>query len=68
MGQVAALVEDDPLDPLTGDPKALLLDSPRLFVRNLAFHITEPDLRELFSPFGDLESVRSFHPLPLPPS
>ncbi|KAL8276281.1 hypothetical protein RQP46_011309 [Phenoliferia psychrophenolica] len=55
--KAAAPVEDDPLDPLTGDPKALLLDSPRLFVRNLAFHITEPDLRELFSSFGDIESI-----------
>lgn len=33
------------------------MDSPRLFVRNLAFHITEPDLRELFSTYGEIESV-----------
>ncbi|KAK4691049.1 multiple RNA-binding domain-containing protein 1, partial [Phenoliferia sp. Uapishka_3] len=53
----AAPIEDDPLDPLTGDPRALLLDSPRLFVRNLGFSITEPELRSLFTPFGEIDSI-----------
>lgn len=35
----------------------LLLDSARLFIRNLAFSITEVDLRALLEPFGELLQV-----------
>ncbi|KAG6844322.1 hypothetical protein H0H87_007806 [Tephrocybe sp. NHM501043] len=34
-----------------------ILQTARLFVRNLAFSCTEADLRELFSPFGEVSQV-----------
>ncbi|KAG5340712.1 hypothetical protein C0989_000592 [Termitomyces sp. Mn162] len=34
-----------------------ILETSRLFVRNLAFSCTDADLAELFSPFGDLTQV-----------
>lgn len=37
----------------------LLLDSARLFLRNLAFSITEGDLRALLEPFGEIQQVRT---------
>lgn len=39
---------------------ALITDSSRLFIRNLAFTISEEDLRELLEPFGELEQVNQF--------
>lgn len=50
------------------DPtKETILQTARLFVRNLAFACTEDELRELFQPFGEISQVRcrylfSFHP------
>ena len=39
------------------DPKELISDSGRLFVRNLAYTCTENDLKELFSQYGQLSEV-----------
>lgn len=38
----------------------LIRTSARLFVRNLAYDLTETDLRPLFAPFGKLEEVSFF--------
>nr|CRX79187.1 hypothetical protein ls5931a1_00023 [Leucosporidium scottii] len=35
----------------------LLLDSARLFLRNLAFSITEVDLRTLLEPYGEIQQI-----------
>ncbi|KAM0754854.1 RNA-binding domain-containing protein [Meredithblackwellia eburnea MCA 4105] len=43
--------------PRLDDPAVLLEESPRLFVRNLAFATNEQDLRELFAPFGELDNI-----------
>ncbi|THU85017.1 RNA-binding domain-containing protein [Dendrothele bispora CBS 962.96] len=45
--------EEEPKDPT----KETILQTARLFVRNLAFSCTETDLSELFSPFGTLSQV-----------
>ncbi|KAK7030632.1 multiple RNA-binding domain-containing protein 1 [Favolaschia claudopus] len=42
-----------PKDPT----KETILQTSRLFVRNLAFSCTESDLQELFSPFGQISQV-----------
>ncbi|KAE9975580.1 hypothetical protein BLS_002530 [Venturia inaequalis] len=42
--------------PVNADEEAIRL-SRRLFLRNLAYSITEDDLRAGFAPFGDLEEV-----------
>ncbi|XP_058197334.1 multiple RNA-binding domain-containing protein 1 isoform X2 [Rhododendron vialii] len=34
------------------------LSSTKLFVRNVAFEATEKDLRQLFSPFGEIKRIR----------
>ncbi|GAA5809532.1 hypothetical protein MFLAVUS_002942 [Mucor flavus] len=39
------------------NPKELIEDTGRLFVRNLSYACTEQDLRELFEPFGTLSEV-----------
>ncbi|RPD76903.1 RNA-binding domain-containing protein [Lentinus tigrinus ALCF2SS1-7] len=43
----------EPPDPT----KATILQTARLFVRNLAFSCTEDELRELFQPHGDISQV-----------
>lgn len=47
--------------PMNADEEAIRL-SRRLFLRNLAYSITEDDLRAGFAHFGDLEEV-SMHPI-----
>lgn len=37
--------------------KDTILQTSRLFVRNLTFSCTEEDLTELFKPFGDISQV-----------
>ncbi|KAJ6615636.1 hypothetical protein B0H10DRAFT_2164825 [Mycena sp. CBHHK59/15] len=44
-----------PQDPT----KETILQTSRLFVRNLAFSCTDADLLELFSPFGDVSQVHT---------
>lgn len=44
-----------PKDPT----KETILQTARLFVRNLAFSCTDADLLELFSPFGEISQVSS---------
>lgn len=46
--------EEEPSDPT----KETILQTARLFVRNLAFACTEDELRELFQPFGEISQVR----------
>lgn len=48
----------------------LIRASARLFLRNLAYDLTEADLQPLFAPFGKLEEVSfdSSHPLPTLPT
>jgi multiple RNA-binding domain-containing protein 1 len=36
-----------------------ILKTGRLFIRNLVYGVTEDDLREVFSPFGQIEEVSS---------
>ncbi|KAK8618630.1 hypothetical protein V6N13_132616 [Hibiscus sabdariffa] len=49
----------DPGNPSSGekDDRDLVLESGRLFVRNLPYTATEDELTELFSKFGDLSQV-----------
>lgn len=43
---------------LPKDPtKETILQTSRLFVRNLAFSCTDADLVEFFSPFGEISQV-----------
>ncbi|ORY86005.1 hypothetical protein BCR35DRAFT_302638 [Leucosporidium creatinivorum] len=48
--------EPEPVDELNSTHR-LLLDTARLFLRNLAFTITEADLRALLEPFGELHQI-----------
>ncbi|KAJ7065748.1 hypothetical protein C8F01DRAFT_1351795, partial [Mycena amicta] len=52
--------EEPPLD----STKATILQTARLFVRNLAFSCSEQDLQDFFSPFGDISQVH----IPLDPT
>jgi len=45
-------------------PKDLILETGRLFLRNLAFSCSDTDLTTLMAPFGPVSSVS----YPLPPS
>jgi RNA recognition motif-containing protein len=48
------------------DPAAAtILQTSRLFLRNLTFTCTEDDLMELFKPFGEVSQVRCVPSLPL---
>ncbi|KAF8624322.1 hypothetical protein AX15_005951 [Amanita polypyramis BW_CC] len=44
-------------EPSRDPTKETILQTSRLFLRNLAFACTEPDLLDLFQPFGDLSQV-----------
>ncbi|KAF7302233.1 hypothetical protein MIND_00790300 [Mycena indigotica] len=55
--------EPEPEKAPVDSVKETILQTSRLFVRNLAFSCTEQDLRELFSPFGDISQVH----IPLDP-
>lgn len=48
--------EEERSDPT----KETILQTARLFVRNLAFACTEDELRELFRPFGEISQVRHY--------
>lgn len=48
-------VVSQPKDPV----RETILQTARLFARNLAYSCTEDELRELFEPFGKLEQVRN---------
>ncbi|KAJ7068837.1 hypothetical protein C8F01DRAFT_1119476 [Mycena amicta] len=52
--------EEPPLD----STKATILQTARLFVRNLAFSCSEQDLQDFFGPFGDISQVH----IPLDPT
>ena len=45
---------EQPQDPT----KETILQTSRLFVRNLAFSCTDDELRDLFLPFGEINQVR----------
>jgi len=51
--------DDEEIDPqVSKDPIAeIILQTARLFVRNLTFSCTESDLLELFKPFGEISQV-----------
>ncbi|KAF9006970.1 hypothetical protein BDQ17DRAFT_1351180 [Cyathus striatus] len=53
--------EDKPLDIVQPEPQdptmQTILQTSRLFLRNLAFSCTKDDLRELLSPFGDISQI-----------
>ncbi|KAJ7771000.1 hypothetical protein DFH07DRAFT_804474 [Mycena maculata] len=51
---------ESPKDPT----KEIILQTSRLFVRNLAFSCTDADLHEFFSPFGEISQVH----IPLDPA
>lgn len=53
--------QDDQLDDAEkpAEVDATILQTGRLFVRNLAFSCTEHELTELFSPYGELSQVRT---------
>lgn len=51
-------------EPVNANEEAIRL-SKRLFLRNLAYSITEDDLRAGFAQFGDLEEVSMYHNLSL---
>ena len=45
-------------EPTTKDAtREIILQTSRLFVRNLAFSCTDSDLLELFEPFGEISQV-----------
>ncbi|KAF3394389.1 Multiple RNA-binding domain-containing protein 1 [Penicillium rolfsii] len=55
VGEDEDAVETTPERP---DPNVdLIRDSARLFVRNLAYDITDTDLQPLFAPFGKLDEI-----------
>jgi RNA recognition motif-containing protein len=41
--------------------EATILETSRLFVRNLTFSCTEQELQELFSKYGHVSQVRTLH-------
>jgi multiple RNA-binding domain-containing protein 1 len=43
--------------------KSTILQTSRLFVRNLAFSCTDEELAELFKPFGEISQVSTAFPL-----
>ncbi|KAI9486704.1 MAG: hypothetical protein EXX96DRAFT_516924 [Benjaminiella poitrasii] len=49
--------EEQPPTEKSKDPKDLIADTGRLFVRNLSYSCTEQDLRELFEKYGTLSEV-----------
>jgi len=49
--------QPDPSNQSTADSK--ILKTGRLFVRNLVYGVTEDDLRNIFSPYGEIEEVSS---------
>ncbi|KAF7294210.1 hypothetical protein HMN09_01149400 [Mycena chlorophos] len=55
--------EPEPEQPPADNTKETILQTSRLFVRNLAFSCTEQDIQEFFGPFGDITQVH----IPLDP-
>ncbi|GAN09778.1 RNA-binding domain-containing protein [Mucor ambiguus] len=53
----ATEVEDAPAHTKSDNPKELIEDTGRLFVRNLSYACTEQDLRDLFEQYGTLSEV-----------
>jgi multiple RNA-binding domain-containing protein 1 len=53
--EVAATTEPDA--PTVSAAEAKIIKTGRLFVRNLVYGITEEDLRNVFSPHGQIEEV-----------
>ena len=49
--------ESDADPPSQDDEESDVEDSGRLFVRNLSYTVTEEDLNELFSAFGELAEI-----------
>jgi multiple RNA-binding domain-containing protein 1 len=49
--------EEAPTHTKSDNPKELIEDTGRLFVRNLSYACTEQDLRELFEKYGTLSEV-----------
>ncbi|OSD03770.1 hypothetical protein PYCCODRAFT_1434157 [Trametes coccinea BRFM310] len=49
--------EEDGSEPLPDPTKATILQTSRLFIRNLTFTCTEDELRELFQRHGDISQV-----------
>ncbi|KAF8153779.1 RNA-binding domain-containing protein [Crassisporium funariophilum] len=47
-----------PLDPID-ETKQTILQTSRLFVRNLAFSCTDEELRDLFQPFGEISQIHT---------
>ncbi|KAF1803769.1 hypothetical protein FB192DRAFT_1369663 [Mucor lusitanicus] len=53
----AAEAEEAPVHTKSDNPKELIEDTGRLFVRNLSYACTEQDLRDLFEKYGTLSEV-----------
>lgn len=63
---IAASDQIESTAPLPGESiEDLLAESPRLYLRNLAYSCTTADLEEAFGKFGHVEQVRSLPPLSL---
>lgn len=54
---VATEAEKAPVHTKSDNPKELIEDTGRLFVRNLSYACTEQDLRDLFEKYGSLSEV-----------
>ncbi|KAA1123576.1 Multiple RNA-binding domain-containing protein 1 [Puccinia graminis f. sp. tritici] len=46
-----------PPEPVVPSDEATILESGRLFLRNLAFSVTEEEIRAIFEPFGNVAQV-----------
>ncbi|KAL9555733.1 hypothetical protein MBANPS3_002230 [Mucor bainieri] len=53
----ATEAEEAPVHTKSDNPKELIEDTGRLFVRNLSYACTEQDLRDLFEKYGTLSEV-----------
>ncbi|KAK4510352.1 uncharacterized protein ATC70_004782 [Mucor velutinosus] len=53
----ATETEEAPVHTKSDNPKELIEDTGRLFVRNLSYACTEQDLRDLFEKYGTLSEV-----------
>ena len=51
---------ESPVKETKDDTKETILQTSRLFVRNLSFSCTDDELAELFKPFGEISQVSFF--------
>ena len=55
-------IDDVPVEEPKDDTKETILQTSRLFVRNLSFSCTDEELADLFKPFGEISQVSFFFP------